>query len=116
MRLQEEGLILSGHGLRHPAPVDAALLKAKAMVEQRGEDWPRLLQQLIQIPSRFEAEHEIVDSVSGYVKALGITPILVPMAAAVLLQHADATEPFSAPRRSWSARPRLSPPRIGVPG
>jgi acetylornithine deacetylase len=95
MRLQGDDSILSGGGLRYPVPVDAALLEAKAMIEQRCEDWTGLLQQLIQIPSRFEAEHEIVHSVSGHVKALGLAPILVPMDAAVLRRHADAVEPFS---------------------
>ena len=65
------------------------------MIEQRVDDWTGLLQQLIQIPSRFEAEHEIVHSVSGHVKALGLAPILVPMDAPVLRRHADAVEPFS---------------------
>jgi acetylornithine deacetylase len=65
------------------------------MIEQRADEWTELLQQLIRIPSRFEAEHQIVQKVYGHVEALGLAPILVPMDAALLQRQADAVEPFS---------------------
>jgi acetylornithine deacetylase len=73
-----------------------AVLAARQMIEAHADEWSRLLQQLIQIPSRFEAEHRIVLCVCEHVTAMGLTPILVPIDAIALRGHADAVEPISA--------------------
>jgi acetylornithine deacetylase len=68
---------------------------AHRMIVDRKQDWTALLQELIRIPSCFEAEHAIVHRVCEYVAAIGLSPILVPMDASALRLHADAVEPIS---------------------
>jgi acetylornithine deacetylase len=75
--------------------IDAAMLGAYAMIDERKQDWTRLLQELIRIPSCFEAEHAIVHHVCDQVSALGLVPTLVPMDAMALHRHADAIKPIS---------------------
>jgi acetylornithine deacetylase len=65
------------------------------MIVDRKHDWIALLQELISIPSCFEAEHAIVHRVCEHVSAIGLSPILVPMDASALRLHADAVEPIS---------------------
>jgi acetylornithine deacetylase len=72
-----------------------ALNTAHRMIVDRKQDWTALLQELIRIPSCFEAEHAIVHRVCEYVAAIGLSPILVPMDASALRLHADAVEPIS---------------------
>ena len=68
---------------------------ARRAIAARAGDWTLLLQDLIRIPSCFEAEHAIVARVCEHVAAIGLTPVLVPMDAAALRRHADAVEPIS---------------------
>src|ERR1043166_9222293 len=74
-----------------PAAVDGA----RRAIATRAGDWTRLLQDLIRIPSCFEAEHAIVARVCEYVTAIGLTPVLVPIDAAALRRNPDAVEPIS---------------------
>ena len=74
---------------------DPTIADAQRMIEERADDWIRLLQDLIRIPSCFEAEHAIVARVCEHVTAIGLTPVLVPMDAAALRRHRDAVEPIS---------------------
>lgn len=76
-------------------PADPAIASARRMIDDRAEDWTRLLQELIRIPSRYEDEHVIVHRVSEHVTALGLTPTLVAMDAVALRRHPDACEPIS---------------------
>jgi acetylornithine deacetylase len=71
------------------------LAGARRMIEEHAEDWTRLLQELIRIPSPYGAEHAIVRRVSEHVIALGLTPTLVSMDAATLRRYPDACEPIS---------------------
>ena len=73
----------------------ATLLRAQDMITRRAEDWTKLLQELIRIPSCFEAEHAIVRRVCDHVTALGLAPTLVPMDAVALRRHPDAVNPIS---------------------
>ena len=57
---------------------------APAMIDERKQDWTALLQELIRIPSCFEAEHAIVRHVCEHVAGIGLAPILVPMDPAAL--------------------------------
>jgi acetylornithine deacetylase len=75
--------------------VEPALRAAQAIIGQRQEAWTKLLQELIRIPSCFEAEHDIVARVCEYVAAIGLTPTLVPLDAAALHRHPDAVKPIS---------------------
>jgi acetylornithine deacetylase len=68
---------------------------AHRMIVDRKQDWTALLQELIRIPSCFEAEHAIVHRVCEHVAAIGLSPILVPMDASALRLHADAADPIS---------------------
>ncbi len=72
-----------------------ALDTARRIIEDRKQDWTALLQELIRIPSCFEAEHAIVHRVCEHVAASGLSPILVPMDASALRLYADAAEPIS---------------------
>ena len=72
-----------------------ALQLARSMIADRQQDWTALLQELIRIPSFFEAEHAIVHRVCEHVAAIGLSPILVPMDASALRRHAEAFEPIS---------------------
>ena len=71
---------------------------ARRTIQDRAADWTRLLQDLIRIPSCFEAEHAIVARVCEHVAAAGLTPTLVPMDAAALRRHPDAVAPISEVR------------------
>jgi acetylornithine deacetylase len=75
--------------------LDQTVRAAQAAIDDGKETWTRLLQELIRIPSVFEAEHDIVARVCEYVTAIGLRPILVPMDAAALARHPDAVEPIS---------------------
>jgi acetylornithine deacetylase len=75
--------------------LDRAVRAAQAAIDDGKETWTRLLQELIRIPSVFEAEHDIVARVCEYVRAIGLRPVLVPMDAAALARHPDAVEPIS---------------------
>jgi len=72
-----------------------AIFAAREVIDARAGEWVGLLQELVQIPSRFEAEHEIVRCVCAHVTAIGLAPILVPMDEAALRRCADAVEPIS---------------------
>jgi len=72
-----------------------ALQLARSMIDDRQQDWTALLQELIRVPSCYEAEHAIVHRVREHVAAIGLSPILVPMDASALHLHADAVEPIS---------------------
>src|SRR5919204_1217748 len=72
-----------------------ALQLARSMIDDRQQDWTALLQELIRIPSCYEAEHAIVHRVREHVAAIGLSPILVPMDASALRRHAEAVEPIS---------------------
>jgi acetylornithine deacetylase len=71
------------------------VVAARQTIEAHADEWTRILQQLIQIPSRFEAEHRIVRCVCEHVTAMGLTSILVPMDTVALRAHPDAVEPIS---------------------
>jgi acetylornithine deacetylase len=88
----------TGAGGRMPdaSVIDAAILDARATIDARRQDWTNLLQELIRIPSRFEAEHAIVRRVCEYVTALGLVPELVPMDEKLLHGHAHAAKPVSS--------------------
>jgi acetylornithine deacetylase len=83
----------------HHAPVcgakGAAIAGAHAMINARKDEWTRLLQELIRIPSCFEAEHDVVRYVCEYISAAGLAPVLVPMDADQLRRLADSVPPFS---------------------
>jgi acetylornithine deacetylase len=81
--------------LGEAAHADPALLRAREAITSLTEDWTSLLQALIRIPSRHEAEHDIVRWVAEYVRALGLSPTLVAMDAAALRRHPDSSEPVS---------------------
>src|SRR5687768_12102235 len=68
---------------------------AMQAIAARAGDWTRLLQDLIRIPSCFEAEHAIVARVCEHMTAIGLTPVLVPFDAAALRTNADAAQPIS---------------------
>ena len=68
---------------------------ARRAIAARAGDWTLLLQDLIRIPSCFEAEHAIVARVCEHVAATGLTPVLVPIDAAALRRNPDAVEPIS---------------------
>jgi len=72
---------------------------ARRAIAARAGDWTLLLQDLIRIPSCFEAEHAIVARVCEHVAATGLTPVLVPIDAAALRRNPDAVEPIS--EGSW---------------
>jgi len=76
-------------------PDVTAIDGAQGMIDERKQDWTGLLQELIRIPSCFEAEHAIVRRVCEHVAAIGLAPTLVPMDACALRRHADAIEPIS---------------------
>lgn len=78
-----------------PAAEPADVERARAAIQDGAADWTRLLQDLIRIPSRFEAEHAIVARVCEEVAALGLTPELVAMDAAALRRRPDAMQPIS---------------------
>lgn len=78
------------------ATAENAIVRAQAKIGARAGDWTRLLQDLVRIPSCFEAEHAIVRRVCEHVTALGLVPTLVPMDPAALRRHPDAVEPISA--------------------
>src|SRR5262245_62106494 len=83
------------------ADIHAGSADAMQAIAARAGDWTRLLQDLIRIPSCFEAEHAIVARVCEYVSALGLTPVLVPIDAAALRANPDAARPISdVPGRS----------------
>ena len=73
----------------------AADERARKAITVRADDWIRLLQDLIRIPSCYEAEHAIVARVCEHVTALGLTPVLVPIDAAALRRNLDAVKPIS---------------------
>ena len=73
----------------------AADERARKAITVRADDWNRLLQDLIRIPSCYEAEHAIVARVCEHVTALGLTPVLVPIDAAALCRNPDAVKPIS---------------------
>ena len=73
----------------------AAFESARELVQASGVEWTRLLQDLIRIPSCFEAEHAIVQRICDEVSALGLAPVLVPMNAAALAAHPNAMQPIS---------------------
>jgi acetylornithine deacetylase len=68
---------------------------ARRAIAARAGDWTLLLQDLIRVPSCFEAEHAIVARVCEYVAATGLTPVLVPIDAAALRRNPDAVKPIS---------------------
>ena len=72
-----------------------SMQEARSAIDARRDEWSKLLQDLIGIPSRFECEHAIVRRICEHVSALGLVPQLVPMNAGVLRQHQDAVEPIS---------------------
>lgn len=78
-----------------PAAAPADVARARAAILAGTADWTRLLQDLIRIPSCFEAEHAIVARVCEEIAALGLTPEPVAMDAAALRRLPDATAPFS---------------------
>jgi acetylornithine deacetylase len=80
---------------RHTSIGDPVLVSAHALIDARKDDWTRLLQELIRIPSCYESEHKIVDRVCELVSASGIAPVLVPMDARLLRQRPDSAPPFS---------------------
>jgi acetylornithine deacetylase len=94
-RTDDHGATLDAH-TRDPGLIDAAILGAQGMIDERKQDWTGLLQELIRIPSCFEAEHAIVRCVCEHVAGIGLAPILVPMDPAALRHLADAVEPISA--------------------
>jgi acetylornithine deacetylase len=73
----------------------AAIADAHAMIDARKDEWTRLLQDLIKIPSCFEAEHDVVRYVCKYISAAGLAPMLVPMDAGQLRRLVDSAPPFS---------------------
>src|SRR3984893_19522808 len=75
-------------------PDVTAIDGAQGMIDERKQDWTGLLQELIRIPSCFEAEHAIVRCVCEHVAAIGLAPILVPMDPAALRHLAAPVEPI----------------------
>jgi acetylornithine deacetylase len=73
--------------------VEPAIRAAQGIIGERKNAWTKLLQELIRIPSCFEAEHAIVARVCEHVSAIGLDPIMVPMDA--LHRHPDAVGPIS---------------------
>jgi acetylornithine deacetylase len=91
----DDGDLARGAGTADARQACPAVARARRAIEARAGDWTRLLQDLIRIPSCFEAEHAIVARVCEHVAATGLTPALVPMDAAALRRHADAVTPIS---------------------
>jgi acetylornithine deacetylase len=85
----------SGNHAAARRPKGAAIADARAMIDARKDEWTRLLQDLIKIPSCFEAEHDVVRYVCEYISAAGLAPVLVPMDAAQLRRFVDSAPPFS---------------------
>jgi acetylornithine deacetylase len=73
-----------------------AIAGARALIAARADEWTRLLQDLIRIPSCYETEHDVIRRVCEYVAASGLAPVLVPMEARRLRELPDAMPPFSA--------------------
>lgn len=73
----------------------AAVSAAKAAIDAGKDTWSALLQELIRIPSCFEAEHAIVARVCEHVAAIGLRPVLVAMDSAALRRHPQAMKPIS---------------------
>ena len=65
-------------------------------VDGHVDDWRALVQSLIRERSVFEAEHGMIDLVSGRIVALGFTPVRVPHDASRLRSLPAAQPPFSA--------------------
>jgi acetylornithine deacetylase len=95
MRRSDDGSARLQARSRDPGAIVAAIRGAHTMIDGRKQDWTALLQELIRIPSCFEAEHAIVRRVCEHVAAIGLAPTLVPMDACALRRHADAIEPIS---------------------
>jgi len=74
---------------------DACIAAAKAAIDAHRETWTQILQDLIRIPSCFEAEHDIVAWVCRHAAASGVDPILVPIDAAALRRNPHAAQPIS---------------------
>lgn len=72
-----------------------AFQAAAHYADTRLDDWRALLPTLIQQRSVFEAEHGIIDLVSGRIVALGLAPQRVPHDAGRLARLAAAQQPFS---------------------
>src|SRR5216684_1001211 len=90
-----DGNVRLGLGSRDPCAADAVIARVRETITGQARDWTALLQELIRIPSCFEAEHAIVRRVCDHVAATGLTPTLVPMNAAALRAHSDAVGPIS---------------------
>src|SRR5712692_9357197 len=95
MHAADNGNVRLGLESRDPCAADSAIARARETITGRARDWTGLLQELIRIPSCFEAEHAIVRRVCDHVAATGLTPTLVPMDAVALRAHSDAVEPIS---------------------
>src|SRR5229473_4059013 len=95
MRGRHDRSTESGSRVADASVIDAAISDARVMIDARRQDWTKLLQELIRIPSCFEAEHEIVRRVCEYATAIGLVPTLVPMDATTLRRQPDAVNPVS---------------------
>lgn len=64
-------------------------------ISQRLPGWIDLLAGLVQIPSPFELEHKMIDSVKRHALLRGLRPIMVPFVPAHLAKLKGAQPPFS---------------------
>lgn len=65
------------------------------LIRDSRDAWPRLLRDLIRVPSVFEREHGVVDLVEARLASLGIPSVPVPFDAALLARLPAAQRPFS---------------------
>ena len=71
------------------------LAQSRAYVEANIERWQTVLRELIQIPSTFEAEHEVVEYVARHIESLGAEVLRVEHDAEKLRGHAATQPPVS---------------------
>jgi len=76
-------------------------------VESRLSKWHSLFQNLVQIPSYYEAEHKIADFIETYTRSLGLKPIQVLHDPKTLRSLPDAQAPISRVKKRRSVVVRV---------
>jgi acetylornithine deacetylase len=79
-----------------PPALSPAVVRVEGFVTRRIDGWIRDLQELVRVPSPFEAERAITDLVEGKLRALGCPDVRrIPHDAEALRSLPDAVPPFS---------------------
>ncbi len=77
------------------SPIGSAAGVYTSSIETNLERWRSLFQELIQVPSHFEGEQQIVDKVAAYIESLGVELHRVPHGADTLKGLPGAQNPLS---------------------